>query len=60
MPKVPDVTRSLEARERKKHEQRLRRVLARGDREIAAGVGFDLDSVLKEADAILAGDRRPG
>jgi len=48
---------SIEAYERGEHERRLLRVLARGEREIAAGKGFDLETVLKEADALLADDR---
>jgi hypothetical protein len=35
-------------------ERELLRLLARGDQEIAAGTGFDLDGVLAEADAFLS------
>lgn len=35
-------------------ERELLRDLARGDREIAKGSGFDLDAVLADADAHLA------
>jgi prevent-host-death family protein len=46
---------SLEAYQRSEHELQLLRLIARGEQEIAAGKGFDLDSVLAEADALLAG-----
>ena len=46
---------SLEAYERSEHERELLRLLARGEQEITAGRGFDLDDVLTEADALLAG-----
>jgi len=46
---------SVEAYQRTEHELQLLRLIARGEQEIAAGKGFDLDSVLAEADALLAG-----
>jgi prevent-host-death family protein len=46
---------SMEANERSEQERELLRLIARGEQEIAAGKGFDLDSVLAEADALLAG-----
>jgi prevent-host-death family protein len=45
---------SLEAYERSEHERELLHLLARGEQEIAAGTGFDLDMVLAEADGLLA------
>ncbi|MBI2370012.1 MAG: type II toxin-antitoxin system Phd/YefM family antitoxin [Deltaproteobacteria bacterium] len=45
---------SVEAYERAEHERQLLRLLARGEKEIAAGQGYDLDKVLDEADALLA------
>jgi prevent-host-death family protein len=45
---------SVEAYERSEQERQLLRMLARGDREIRAGSGHDLESVLAEADALLA------
>jgi prevent-host-death family protein len=45
---------SIEAYERGEHERRLLRLLARGEKEITAGQGHDLDDVLEEADALLA------
>jgi hypothetical protein len=45
----------VEAYQRSEHELQLLRLIARGEQEIAAGKGFDLDSVLAEADALLAG-----
>jgi len=44
---------SMEEYERGEHERQLLRLLARGEKEIAAGKGFDLDTVLADADAIL-------
>ena len=46
---------SMEAYERSEHERELLHLLARGEQEIATGKGFDLDEVLAEADALLAG-----
>ena len=44
----------VEAYEKSEHEKELLRLLAKGDREIEIGEGYDLDTVLAEADAILA------
>jgi prevent-host-death family protein len=44
---------SVEAYERGQRERELLRLLARGEKEIAAGKGYDLDRVLEEADALL-------
>jgi len=49
---------SIEAYERGEHERRLLKLLARGEREIAAGKGYDLRTVLADADALLAEDER--
>ena len=49
---------SMEEYERGEHERQLLHLLARGEQEIAAAKGFDLDAVLAEADAILAGETR--
>ena len=46
---------SMEAYERSEYERELLRLIARGEQEIAAGKGFNLDAVLAEADALLAG-----
>jgi prevent-host-death family protein len=45
---------SIEAFEHAEHERRILHLLARGEREIAAGLGFDLDAVLADADEVLA------
>ncbi len=45
---------SIEAFEQAEHERQLLRLLARGEREIAAGRGHDLEAVLREADDLLA------
>lgn len=44
---------STEAYERSQHELEILRLLARGEREIEEGKGYDLDAVLAEADTIL-------
>jgi len=44
---------STETYERSQHELEILRLLARGEREIEEGKGFDLDAVLAEADALL-------
>ena len=49
---------SMEEYERGEHERQLLHLLARGEQEIAAGKGFDLDAVLAEADAVLTGGSR--
>ena len=52
------VMMSAETYERAEHDRELLRLLARGEREIAAGKGHDLDAVLTEADALLARNDR--
>jgi prevent-host-death family protein len=37
------------------HEIEILRLLARGEKEIEAGTGYELDEVMKEADRILGG-----
>jgi prevent-host-death family protein len=49
---------SLEAYERGEHERKLLRLIATGEQEIAAGKGIDLDAVLADADALLAGGQK--
>lgn len=44
----------VDAYEKSEHEKELLRLLAKGDKEIEKGEGYDLDSVLAEADALLA------
>ena len=45
---------SIEEYERSTHEREILRLLAQGDREVAAGKGYELEDVFKEADRILA------
>lgn len=45
---------SVEAYERSERNRELLRLLARGEKEIETDKGHDLDSVLAEADALLA------
>ena len=45
---------SVEAFEQTERDIELLRLLAKGEREIEAGEGHDLDSVLSEADALLS------
>lgn len=40
------------------HDRQLLQELARGDQEIIAGRGYDLDDVLADADRILSADPR--
>jgi len=47
---------SMEAYERADEERQLLLLLVKGDQEIAAGKGHDLDGVPHEADSILAAD----
>lgn len=44
---------SIEAYERSQRDLEILRLLARGEKEIEAGKGHDLDAVLAEADALL-------
>jgi prevent-host-death family protein len=44
---------SMEAYEHSQHELELLRLLARGEKEIEAERGYDLDTVLAEADSLL-------
>lgn len=45
---------SMQEYEHTQHELDILRLLARGEKEIEAGSGFDLKTVLAEADALLA------
>ena len=45
---------SMKEYEHTQHELEILRLLARGERDIEAGVGFDLEAVLADADALLA------
>lgn len=47
------VIQSVDAYEKAEHERRLLRLLAAGEREMAAGKGHDLGDVMREADALL-------
>ncbi len=44
---------SMESYEHSQHELEILRLLARGEKEIEAGIGYELYDVLKEADRIL-------
>jgi prevent-host-death family protein len=48
------VLMSLDAYERSEAEREILRLLARGEKEIAAGMGHSLDEVLVEADSLLS------
>ncbi len=48
---------SVAAYERAERERELLRLLVRGEQEITAGAGHDLEDVLAEADTVLAADR---
>ena len=44
----------VEAYEKSEHDKELLRLLAKGDKEIEIGEGYDLNTVLAEADLILS------
>jgi prevent-host-death family protein len=44
---------SMQAYEESQHELEILRLIARGEKEIEAGVGYELNDVLKEADRLL-------
>jgi prevent-host-death family protein len=44
----------IESFRKTESEREILALLARGEREIAAGLGYDLDAVLPEADALLS------
>jgi prevent-host-death family protein len=44
---------SMEAYEEVQHELEILRLLALGEKEIEAGIGYELEEVLKEADRFL-------
>ncbi len=46
---------SMEAYEDTQREIEILRLLARGEKEIEAGKGYDLDAVLADADSVLEG-----
>ena len=41
---------------RREHDFEILQLLVQGEKEIAAGVGYELDDVLSEADKILDGE----
>ena len=49
---------SAEVYQQAEHERQLLRLLARGEKEIAEGKGYDLETVLTEADALLGVEER--
>ena len=44
---------AVEAYEKSEHDKELLRLLAKGDKEVEIGEGYDLDTVLAEADLLL-------
>jgi len=46
----------VQAYEQSEHEKEILRLLAKGEKETEIGEGYDLDSVLSEADLILTED----
>jgi prevent-host-death family protein len=48
----------IDAFRRAEHERQLLRALAKGDKEVAAGLGHDLDDVLADADRLLGSDQK--
>jgi prevent-host-death family protein len=49
------VMQSVESFEQSEHDKELLRLLAKGEREIEIGEGYDLETVFAEADLILTG-----
>jgi prevent-host-death family protein len=49
------VMQSVETFEQSEHDKELLRLLAKGEREIGTGEGYDLKAVLNEAELILTG-----
>ena len=49
---------SMEVYKNALHEMDILHLLARGEKEIAAGIGHELDNVLKEADRYLEAEKR--
>ena len=49
------VMQSLESFEQSEHDKELLRLLAKGEKEIEVGEGYNLEDVLAEADLILSG-----
>ena len=47
---------SIDAYEKVENERELLQLLARGEKEIRAGSGHELDEVLEEADSLLSSD----
>ncbi|MBW2342209.1 MAG: type II toxin-antitoxin system Phd/YefM family antitoxin [Deltaproteobacteria bacterium] len=52
--RATEVMIGVDAYEKFEHEKELLHLLAKGDREIETGKGYDLETVLAEADALLA------
>lgn len=52
--KASVVLLSMEAYEKAEQEREILRLLARGEKEIAVGKGYDLDQVMAEADEQLS------
>jgi len=52
--RVSAVLLGVEAYEEFEHEKKILRLLTKGEKEIEAGLGYDLDSVLAEADALIS------
>jgi prevent-host-death family protein len=48
---------SMQVYEEFQHELDILRLLARGEKEIEAGIGYELDDVMKEADRFLESPR---
>ena len=46
----------VEAYEKSEHDKEILKLLAKGEKEIEIGEGYDLDTVLAEADLILSQD----
>ena len=50
------VIQSVDAYEKSEHDRELLHILAKGEKEIAAGKGHTLSGVMKEADTLLGSE----
>jgi prevent-host-death family protein len=50
------VLMSIDTYEQSANEREVLRILARGEREIASGIGYDLEDVFADVDRLLAED----
>lgn len=57
--RILDFMPGNDRRKRCARDAQIAILLAQGEEEIVAGIGFDLDEVLADADLVLAGSAHP-